>query len=79
MRRAGFFASSEHKQVVKRAVFVKATDLRRILAAYVEYYNAARTHLGIAKDAPDHRPIERCGAIIAVPALGGLHHRYARI
>ena len=45
----------------------------------LEYYNAARTHLGIAKDAPDHRPIERCGAIISVPALGGLHHRYARI
>ena len=53
--------------------------LRRLLAVYKTYYNATRTHLGIAKDSPDHRPIEAFGAIIAAPVLGGLHHRYARI
>jgi hypothetical protein len=53
--------------------------LHRLLAAYQNYYNTARTHLGIAKDPPDHRPIQALGAIIAVPVLGGLHHRYVRI
>jgi hypothetical protein len=37
------------------------------------------THLGIDKDAPNRRPIERCGVIVANAVLGGLHHRYARI
>ena len=55
------------------------THLRRLLIAYMTYYNEARTHLSLGKDAPNHRPIERFGRIIAIPALGGLHHRYCRI
>jgi transposase InsO family protein len=70
---------SIRRECLDHVIVVGEAHLRRILAAYIEYYNAVRTHLGIAKDAPDRRPIERCGAIIAVPALGGLHHRYARI
>jgi transposase InsO family protein len=34
-------------------IVVGETHLRRMLTAYIEYYNAALTHLGIAKDAPD--------------------------
>jgi Integrase core domain len=70
---------SIRQECLDHVIVVGEAHLRRILAGYIEHYNAARTHLGIAKDAPDRRPIERCGAIIAVPALGGLHHRYARI
>ena len=46
---------------------------------YASYYNEARTHLSLAKDAPISRPIELIGRVIAEPMLGGLHHRYARI
>jgi transposase InsO family protein len=53
--------------------------LRRILSAYVAYYNQARTHLALQKDAPLHREIQRSGAIIAIPILAGLHHQYVRI
>jgi hypothetical protein len=53
--------------------------LRSLLTSYQTYYNATRTHLGIGKDSPDHRPIQRHGAILAEPLLGGLHHRYARM
>jgi transposase InsO family protein len=53
--------------------------LRRMLHAYRDYHNASRTHLGIAKDCPIHRPVESLGSIISIPLLGGLHHRYARI
>ena len=54
--------------------------LRRILTAYFAYYHRARTHLSLDKDAPDRRPIEppALGAIIPVPEVGGLHHRYVR-
>jgi hypothetical protein len=39
-----------------------------------------RTHLGLDKDAPDHRPVSppSAGPIIAIPEVGGLHHRYER-
>lgn len=53
--------------------------LRRVLHAYSLYYNATRTHLGLSKDAPNRRPIERRGLIVATDILGGLHHQYGRI
>jgi transposase InsO family protein len=53
--------------------------LRRILTLYSLYYNETRTHLGLGKDAPLGRHIERSGTIVTTPILFGLHHRYARI
>ena len=43
------------------------------------YYNEWRPHVSLGKDAPNRRPIERFGNIVAHSILGGLHHRYARI
>src|SRR6266446_4944675 len=31
------------------------------------YYNEARSHLSLGKDAPNHRPIQRFGRIISAP------------
>jgi transposase InsO family protein len=53
--------------------------LRRVLSAYAAYYNQARTHLALQKDAPLHRTVQRSGAIVAIPILAGLHHQYVRI
>ena len=53
--------------------------LRRILTLYSVYYNETRTHLGLGKDAPQPRPIQRCGTLLATPILSGLHNRYTRI
>ena len=53
--------------------------LRPILTLYSLYYNETRTHLGLGKDAPVGRHIERSGTIVTTPILSGLHHRYARI
>ena len=54
--------------------------LRRLLTRFFAYYQRARTHLGLDKDAPDGRPIQPppLGAIIPIPEVGGLHHRYVR-
>ena len=34
--------------------------------------------MGLGKDAPEPRGIMRQGEIIAIPQVGGLHHRYER-
>ena len=59
-------------------IFGKA-HLRQVLTSYAAYYNQARTHLALKKDAPLHRAVQRYGTITAAPVLSGLHHRYARI
>jgi hypothetical protein len=46
---------------------------------YQRYYNEARTHLSLSKDAPVSRAVQAVGSIIAKPLLGGLHHQYVRI
>jgi hypothetical protein len=44
----------------------------------MDYYNGARTHLSLNKDAPKSRAVEAAGCILHHPILGGLHHQYAR-
>ena len=53
--------------------------LRHLLESYQRYYNEARTHLALSKDAPAPRAVQAVGSIIAKPLLGGLHHQYVRI
>src|SRR5271154_424520 len=53
--------------------------LRHLLEPYQRYYNEARTHLSLSKDAPVSRAVQTVGSIIAKPLLGGLHHQYVRI
>ncbi len=53
--------------------------LRRTLSAYVAYYNRARPHMALQKDAPLRRAVQRVGSIVAIPILAGLHHQYVRI
>jgi len=52
--------------------------LRNLLRSYQEYYNEARTHLSLCKDAPIPRAVRASGHIIVTPILGGLHHHYER-
>jgi hypothetical protein len=50
-----------------------------VLKAYASYYNEARTHLSLDKDAPNFRRAQKFGRIAAMPILGGLHHQYVRV
>ena len=43
--------------------------LRRALNAYAAYCNATRTHLGLHKDIPHRRPVERRGRIVTRDVL----------
>ena len=53
----------------------------RVLTEYVTHYLCSRTHLALGKDTPMTRPIRPppAGRIVAIPEVGGLHHRYDRV
>ena len=67
------------RECLDHVVIFGEAHLRRILGTYAAYYNQARTHLALQKDAPLNRPIQWFGRIIGIPVLAGLHHRYVRI
>ena len=70
---------SVRRECTDHLIAFDAEHLRQILAKYATYYNEVRTHVSLGKDAPCTCPIERFGDVVALPILGGLHHRYARI
>ena len=57
------------------------THLRRLLREYLSYYHGARTHLSLAKDAPEPRRVERVpsfshpGLMEGPRAVGDRAHR----
>ena len=71
---------SLRRECLNHVVVLGERHLRRILGRYFAYYHHARTHLSLEKDAPDGRPIAPAGSgiVVAIPEVGGLHHRYVR-
>jgi hypothetical protein len=61
-------------------IVVNENGLSRVLGRYLQYYHYSRTHLSLAKDSPNPRPIASptLGPVVAIPQVGGLHHRYER-
>ncbi len=69
---------SIRRECLDHVVVWNEPGLRRLLNAYVTYYSRVRTHLSLNKDAPISRAVAppTNGNIVAVPEVGGLHHRY---
>ena len=74
------FVGSVRRELLDHVVVLDDEHLRRLLREYVTYYNAERVHTAI-DDAPDRRDVEVRGSpgakVVALPRVGGLHHRYA--
>jgi transposase InsO family protein len=70
---------SIRRECLDHVVVFGERHLRHMLLSYMAYYNKARTHLSLNKDAPLSRPVHVVGSIHANPILGGLHHHYVRI
>ncbi|MEO6946619.1 MAG: integrase core domain-containing protein, partial [Nitrobacter sp.] len=70
---------SIHRECVDHIVVFGERHLRHVLLSYMTYYNDARTHLSLNKDAPVPRAAEAIGRIISRLILGGLHYQYGRI
>ena len=78
----GWGAPRIHGKLLKLGVEVsQATVSKYILRDCVDYYHSCRTHLSLSKDPPDSRAVESAGDvnIVALPRVGGLHHRYTRV
>ena len=71
---------SIRRECLDHVIVFDENSLRRMLASYLDYYHRSRTHLSLGKDSPVPRPIQPpgIGPVVAVPQVGGLHHRYAR-
>lgn len=74
------FIGSVRRECLDHVIVLTAAGLRTILKSYVTYYMDSRTHLSLGKDSPQSRPIcpPEDGPVIAIPHVGGLHHRYER-
>jgi transposase InsO family protein len=70
---------SIRRECLDHVIVSGEAHLRRVLKSYAAYYNCARTHRSLNKDAPVSRPVQRSGVISSHALLGGLHHRYARV
>jgi transposase InsO family protein len=69
---------SIRRECLDHVLIFGEAHLLQVLKAYAAYYNRARTHLSLGKEAPLVRSFQQFGLIAARPMLGGLHHEYYR-
>jgi putative transposase len=71
---------SLRRECLDHVIVLHAQHLRRLLADYVDYHHWHRPHRSLEQDCPEPRAIEPAeqGQIVALPLVGGLHHRYTR-
>jgi putative transposase len=74
------FIGSARRECLDHVIVFSAPGLQRLMKLYCAYYEQSRTHLSLNKDAPIPRPIGAPGdgRVVAIPQVGGLHHRYER-
>ena len=72
---------SIRRECLDHVIVINERHLRRLLRSYAVYYHRSRTHLALGKDTPASRPVDTSGTgrIVALPEVGGLHHRYERL
>jgi len=74
------FVQSVRHDLLDHVVVFNEAHLHRLLTEYVAYYHDDRTHLGLEKDTPIGRPVtprpSSTARVVALPRVGGLHHRY---
>ena len=71
---------SIRRDCLNHVIVLNEAHVRRILASYFAYYHESRAHLSLERNAPVPRRVEHPseGKVIAIPQVGGLHHRYCR-
>ncbi|MBF0420826.1 MAG: DDE-type integrase/transposase/recombinase [Magnetococcales bacterium] len=71
---------SVRRDALDHVIVLNEDHLKRVMEGYLAYYHHSRTHLGLKKDCPEHRPVQTkdSGKIVTISHLGGLHHQYLR-
>jgi putative transposase len=75
------FIGSVRRECLDHLFIFGEGHLRRLMGAYVDYFNTLRPHQGLAQRIPIPPPVAVAPSsgtrVIARPILGGLHHAYA--
>lgn len=71
---------SIRRECLDHVVVLGERHLRRLLRRYRRYYNTTRPHQSLEGNSPRPREVEPLSRrrVVAVPQVGGLHHRYQR-
>lgn len=71
---------SIRRDCLDHLIVLNEAHLLRILTRYFDYYHNSRPHLSLDRNSPTPRPVEppSAGDVVAIPQVGGLHHRYTR-
>ena len=72
---------SIRRECLDHFLILNEAHLRRLLRGSRGYYNTARPHQSLDHNSPQPRVVEPPprGRIVAIPHVGGLHHRYRRV
>jgi transposase InsO family protein len=75
------FIGSARRECLDHVIVFNEAGLQRLMNLYRVYYDRSRTHLSLNKDAPIRRPTAAPSdrRVVAIPQVGGLHHRYERL
>jgi putative transposase len=67
-------------ECIDHVIVLNEASLYRHLKSFMAYYHETRTHLSLKKDTPASRWAQppSIGSVVALPQVGGLHHRYER-
>src|SRR5215467_343817 len=68
------------RECLDHVIVFNEVSLHRHVKSFLAYYHESRTHLSLKKDPPETRAVQTAdaGRIVAIPQVGGLHHRYER-
>jgi len=71
---------SIRRECLDHVIVLNERHLRRLLRAYLAYYNTTRPHQALCNDSPLPREVHppALGNVVAIPLVAGLHHRYHR-
>lgn len=75
------FVGTIRRELLDHVIVLGERHLLRLVRDYVRFYNDDRPHImALDGDAPVGRAAERpaLGEVVALPRVGGLHHRYSR-
>ena len=72
---------SIRRECLDHVIVLGEEHLRKTLRSYVRYYHDDRIHKSLDQRPPHGREVEPVenGSIVALPRVGGLHHRYTRV
>jgi len=74
------FVGTLRRALLDHVIVLGERHLLRLVRDHALYYNRDRPHMSLSGHAPAQRVVEgpEMGKVIALPRVGGLHHRYLR-